>query len=88
MIDQKKLEQNTLCLENRKSLSLTGVESVDSFSEQCLKLTVSGSRVVVTGENIKIIAFNKESGNLTAEGVINEIKYLGKQVAFLKRIFK
>ena len=88
MVEQRKLEQNILCLENRKNLSLTGVESVDSFSEQALKLTVSGSRVIIEGENIKITAFNKESGNLSADGIINEIKYMGKQIPFLKRIFK
>ncbi len=87
-MDQKREEQNMLCLENRKHLTLTNVESVDSYSEQCLKLTVSGFRVVITGEKIKINSFNKDAGNLTAEGVVNEIKYLGKQIPLLKRIFK
>ena len=82
------LEQDKVILEGRKKLSMTGVQTVDGFSEQCLRLTVSGNKVIVNGENIKITAFNKSTGNLTAEGVVNEIKYTHKKQPVLKRLFK
>ncbi|MBQ3115546.1 MAG: YabP/YqfC family sporulation protein [Clostridia bacterium] len=85
---QKELEVQKLILEDRKHLSLSGVEAVDGFSEQCLKLTVSGSKVVVLGNNIKISAFNKQTGNLTADGDIFEIKYSHKNQPLIKRLFK
>ncbi len=82
------LEQDKLVLEDRKRLSMTGVQTVDGFSEQCLRLTVSGNKVIVNGENIKITSFNKSTGNLTAEGLVNEIKYAYKKQPIIKRLFK
>lgn len=86
MADINTLEKFTL--EGRKRLSITGVNSVDGFSERELKLTVSGSRVDIRGENIKITAYNNVSGNFTADGLFSEIKFGGKKVPMLKRIFK
>lgn len=77
-----------LVLEARRHLTLSGVDSVDGFSEQMLKLTVLGSKVQICGENIKITAYNKASGNLTAEGIFTEIKFMGKKTSFVKRLFK
>ena len=45
-----------LVIECRKQLTLTGVDSVDGFSEQTLNLTVSGVKVKISGENIKIVS--------------------------------
>lgn len=72
----------------RKRLAMCGVEAVDGFSEQALNLTVSGVKVKITGEKIKITAFNKATGTLTADGIFNEIRYNAKKTPLLKRIFK
>lgn len=82
------IETDKLNLDGRKKLSMTGVETVDGFSEQCVKLTVSGNKVLIGGENIKITAFNKATGNLSAEGLFCEIKYNHKKVPIIKRLFK
>ena len=78
----------TVTLECRKRLSMTGVESVDGFSLQAINLTVNGQKVKISGEGIKITAFNKASGNFSAEGNFNEIKYNAKKQPLIKRIFK
>ena len=88
MATQSPVETDKLILESRKRLSLGGVESVDAFSEQWLKLTVSGGKLTVSGENIKITAFNKSTGNLTAEGAFRELKFTDKGQSFIKRMFK
>lgn len=80
--------ENRLILEDRKRLSLTGVDAVDGFSEDYLKLTVNGIKVTVTGAKIKITAFNKASGVLSADGEFFEIKYGKTKTPVLKRIFK
>jgi hypothetical protein len=85
---QNQLEIDKLTLDGRKLLTMTGVSSVDGFGEQFLSLTVSGNKVKITGENIKISSFNKANGNLTAEGTFNEIKYNYKKAPLVKRIFK
>lgn len=78
----------SLLLEERRKLIMSGVESVDAFSDQGLKLTVSGNKVVILGDKIKVISFNKANGNLVAEGMVNEIKYTKKSMPFIKRIFR
>lgn len=80
--------QEKLILDARKSVSLTGVETVDGFNEQMLKLTINGSKMQILGENIKINSFNKTSGNLCAQGDFFEIKYFHKKQPIMKRIFK
>lgn len=88
MSTNNQVELDKILLEGRKKLSMTGVDAVDGFSEQYLNLTVAGSRVKISGENIKITSYNKVSGTFNAEGVFNEIKYNSKKVPFVKRIFK
>ncbi len=77
-----------LLLENKKRLSMTGVTNVDGFSEQSLKLTVRQERVIISGENIKITSYNKETGALIADGDFFEIKYSIKRQPALKKLFR
>ena len=77
-----------LTLEGQKRLTMTGVESVDGFSEQSLKLTLAGKRVLVTGSHIKITSFNKATGSLTADGMCDSVRYDAKKGSFFKRVFK
>jgi len=79
---------SSLNLENRKRLTLTGVSFVDEFSERFIKLTVGLDKLLITGEGLKITAFNKANGNFTCDGRINEIKFTGKKQPIFKRIFK
>lgn len=81
-------EPDKLALESRKKLAMTGVQAVDGFTEQVLRLTVGGNKVVISGESIKITAYNKTTGTLLADGRFSEIKYLGTKTPFYKRIFK
>ena len=87
-MEQENNKQEKLVLENRRYLSLNGVDSVDGFSEQLLKLTVNSNKVNISGENIKIASYNKANGYLSAEGTFNEIKYGNKKVPIMKRLFK
>lgn len=75
-------------LESRKKLTITGVDSVDGFSEQILKLSVNGEKLCVGGTNIKITSYNKANGNLSAEGDFFEIKYAQKKEGLLKKVLK
>ena len=77
-----------LILEGRKKLMVEGVESVDSFSEQVLNLTVKGSRLKITGTGLKISSFNKDTGNFSCEGKVAEMKFSCKKTPFIKKIFK
>ena len=82
------VELNSLQLENQKKLSMSGVISVDSFSPNQIKLSLENTSVVICGDNLKVVNFNKGQGNLMVEGNVCEIKYLNKKTALIKRFFK
>ncbi|MBE5750592.1 MAG: hypothetical protein E7346_06990 [Clostridiales bacterium] len=88
MQQQSVSELDKLCLDGRKRLSMSGVETVDSFSDQMLKLTVSANKVIIVGENIKITSYDKDKGQFNAEGNFTEIKYVQKKGSLMKRLFK
>ena len=85
---QQSMELERLILEGRKRLSMSGVESVDGFSSQQIKLSVGGNKVIILGSEMKITAFNKGNGNLSAEGSFQSIRYDVKKGPIIKRIFK
>ena len=88
MTEQSKQNIENLTLTNRNRLDITCVECVESFSEQNLKLVVLGNKMTVLGNGIKILSYDKLSGNFSAEGEIREIKYEHKKQPFIKKIFK
>ena len=64
-----------LVLEGRKKLLVSNVSSVDGFGEQFIKITINQTKVLISGEKLKVVSYNQENGNFIAEGIINEIKY-------------
>lgn len=79
--------KHSVIIEQRKLISVSGVESVNSFSEVRIVLTrVGGEKMSVVGTDLKITSFSKASGAFTAEGSITGVQYGGKGLA--ARIFK
>lgn len=87
-MSQGTIEQNTLLLEDRKKLTLSGVEAVNGFSENVINLTIKGESFKAIGEKLKIVSFNKSNGNFIAEGEFIELKFGAKHTPLLKKIFK
>ena len=79
--------KHSVMLEQRKSLSISGIESVLSFSEVKIVLVLlGGERMNVIGSGLKITGFSKVNGTFTAEGDVMGISYGGKSLT--ARIFK
>ena len=79
--------KHSIVLEQKKNLTVSGVESVSSFSEAKIVLALlGGERMSVIGSGLKIVGFSKSSGSFTAEGTIMGISYGGKSLA--SKIFK
>ncbi len=79
--------KHSVQLEQKKLLTVSGVESVAAFSEvKILLALVGGGRMTVLGSGLKITSFSKASGSFTAEGSITGLSYGGKSV--VSRIFK
>ncbi len=69
---------HTLTIEQRKRITMTGVESVTAFSPQQISLTLSDGKLVVMGSDLKITAFSKTSGAFSATGNISALRYGGR----------
>ncbi len=78
----------TALIEEQKKISMTSVESVDSFSSQQITLTMPNGKAVIYGDGLKIVNFSKSNGNFTAEGKISGLKYLAKHEKVIKRLFR
>ena len=79
--------KHSIVLEQRKNLSVTGVESVSSFSEVKITLVLlGGERLQVIGTGLKIVGFSKTNGNFQAEGEVTGVTYGGKSL--VQRMFK
>lgn len=79
---------HSLDIEQQKSVTVTGIESVASFSESQIVLSLCGSntKLYITGSGLKITGFSKTSGTFTATGSVNGVRYGGKSLR--SRLFK
>ncbi len=66
---------HNVIMENRHSLSISGVRDVDSFDEQSVVLLTEMGELTVRGESLHISHLDQESGELTMSGDINELIY-------------
>ena len=79
--------KHSVLLEQKKNLTVNGVESVASFSEVKIVLALlGGERMQVLGSGLKITGFSKTSGTFTAEGEVIGVSYGGKSLT--AKIFK
>lgn len=79
--------KHSVNIEQRKSISVTGVESVVAFSEVKIILKLQDNqRMHVVGTGLKIIGFSKTNGTFLAEGSITGMTYGGK--SFTAKLFR
>ena len=79
---------HSLTIEQRKKISATAIESVDSFSDKQIVLSFAGGRIVVTGSGMKITNFSKSGGTFSATGEINSARYIGTGSPLKSKLFK
>lgn len=79
---------SVLTVEQQKKISLTGVESVDGFSDTEIRMTVAGKKMRIAGSNLKVLSFSKGSGAFSAIGEVSSIRYGGAKGKFFQRLFK
>ena len=78
-------------IEDRKSLTVSGVEDVERFDENTIVLSTSRGAMVVAGENLHIEKLSLDGGDLKVEGDIDSVSYEEENVArggFLSRLLR
>ena len=90
-MDEKILQ--SLVLENKEILNITGVEGVDNFNDEIVVLITTKGRLTIKGENLAISKLNVDEGKLMVKGNINSLifsEYEGQRekVSLVKKLFK
>ncbi|MBC8545334.1 sporulation protein YabP [Clostridiaceae bacterium NSJ-31] len=77
MAEEKKLVKmpHNLILEDRHTLTVSGVEDIDSFDEETVVLFTDMGELTIKGESLHINKLNVDTGELNVEGQIHSLVY-------------
>ncbi|MDF2676059.1 MAG: yabP [Bacillota bacterium] len=83
----------SLLLENRETLNVTGVENVDNFNDETVILITNKGKLTIKGQKLNISKLNVDEGKLVVKGVINGLLYSEndgqkEKTSFMKKVFK
>jgi len=69
---------HSLTLNDRKTLTMSGVNEVSSFDEKQLVLRTEDGQMTVQGSGLHVTALLLEEGRVSVEGKIDAIAYTGR----------
>lgn len=89
MEDNIRVNQSVI-IENRKKFVISGVKDVISFDEETVMLDTALGKMVIKGDNLHIMNFNNESGDITGEGKVHAMIYTAdeKSGGFFSKLFR
>lgn len=64
-----------LCLNERKSLTMTGVSEVVSFDDSAVVLHTSLGTLLIQGQQLQLKTLSLEGGQVAVEGNISALNY-------------
>ena len=88
--EQRPTGPQNLILENRKRLSVSGVEEVDGFDESYIRMRTSLGVLIVRGEELHMESLSADTGETLVTGHIMELAYEESRVGkgFFFRLFR
>ena len=77
-----------LVLEERESLTVSGVEEVESFDENTIVMVTVQGVLIVRGEELHIEKLSLDGGDLKVEGMVESLTYEAerRKGGFLSRL--
>lgn len=89
---QSKFTNQSLILENREKLSVTGVIDIHSFDDELVLAQTELGILTIKGDDLKMNKLNLDNNELIVEGQISAIAYSdvtnGKKAGFMNKLFK
>lgn len=78
-----------LILDNRKNLSLTGVEDVLGFNEETVSLNTTAGDLIVKGAKLHISKLDLDKGEVEIDGLVSFLQYTENKSdkKFFQRLF-
>ena len=75
MAYEEKMMPHHVILDGRSSLTVSGVEEVDSFDENTIVMATVTGTLVVRGEGLHIEKLSLDGGDLKVEGTVDSLTY-------------
>ena len=72
---QRQPQSHALTLNDRKRLSISGVEDVEAFEEETVILSTVGGALTIRGGGLRINRLSLDGGELLVEGRIDGLDY-------------
>ena len=72
---------------HRQRMELTGIEEVESFTDNSVVMRSSLGSLSVEGDSLKIESFSTDKGELIIEGKIDGVYYFGSETSQKKGFF-
>ena len=82
---------HSVTLENRRRLTVSGVDSVESFDEGSIVMSTSEGVLVITGSGLHIEKLSLDGGDLRVEGAVDSLTYeeeADRREGFFSRLFR
>ena len=89
MSDENKNLQHSVIMQNRKSLSISGVKDVKNFDDETVVLITDMGVLNIKGTDLRINGFSTNSKDINIEGRVYALVYSDEETGgFLKRLIK
>ncbi len=90
MAEIPKNRAHSIMLDGRAKLSMSGAEDVNGFNEETVSVKTTCGTLVIKGEKLHIEKLNLETGDVSIDGRINSMQYLGSEASRskLSKLFK
>lgn len=93
MGEEKKIlkTQHNIIMENRRSLTISGVMDIDRFDEDVVVVFTEQGELTIQGSNLHINKIDVDSGDLLMEGEVESLSYSDNQPqkgGLLSRLFR
>ena len=89
--EKKSMGAHNLILEERGSLTVTGVEDIDSFDDQTVVIYSGLGKLTVRGNQLHIERIDLQAGELELQGQVDALTYADQPAVrggFFARIFR
>ena len=90
-MEQIKFKDHNVIIDNREKLNVSGVTDVVSLDDETILLKTIMGKITVKGENLHILSFDNEIGDLVAEGKFHATVYMSDEkesVGFFSKLFR
>ena len=79
-----------IVIENRQKLTASGIQTVDSYEDDCIVAQSECGEIVIKGHDLKISRLSVETGDMSVEGGIDSVSYNAPKISggFFSRVFR